>query len=691
MKMVLCAAATLVAALMPGVTAASDTDLGTTGITAPNLVLITLDTTRADAVGAYGGAALTPVLDGLAAAGTRWTGAVAPAPLTLPSHATLLTGLDPPEHGVRSNGGEVLPSGIPTLAEMLASRGYSTAAFVGSRVLDRRFGLGRGFALFDDDMLAERVGEYGYPERPADAVTDAALAWLEGQPQDRPFFLWVHYYDPHAPYRPPAGFGGATVAENYMAEVAFVDREIGRLLEVVQARKPASVVAAVGDHGEALGDHGERSHGIFLYTATMEVPLIIAGPGVTGGQVVTGPVAIRQLAASLLHILGFGPDSAIPGLVLPGLGGDVPSPGPPIYSEAMMPLTVYGWAPLSAVTDGQWRYIQAPRPELYDLAADPAEETNLVAGRPEEVVRLRAVLADLAARSAAGATGKPDLDADTRAALTALGYVEGSTVGSGDDIDPKDGIGLLALFEEAKSLLGNGEPDKAAASLVVLVERNPSNVPFLNRLAEAQLAAGRGDEALATRRRTLELNPRSEFLALALADTYRLLGRVDDARHGYRTVIEIDPRSVAAWLNLAGLARDPDEARGLLREAVEAGTHSVVVLLELAQLESRADRFEAARELLDRAAVLAPDAAVVWLELARVDEAQLRLDEALEHCRRATELEPANPGTALCTGRVYLARGDVLLARPHLRRASVLGRGTAVEVEAEALLSQIEN
>lgn len=684
------AAALLGAVLVPVVFADSRSGIGEAGGAAPSLVLITLDTTRADAVGAYGGDAGTPVLDALAAAGTRWERAVSPAPLTLPSHATILTGLDPPLHGVRSNGGEVLPPGIPTLAEVLAGRGYPTAAFVGSRVLDRRFGLGRGFAVYDDDMLAERVGEYGYPERPADSVTDAALAWLDGQPRERPFFLWVHYYDPHAPYRPPAGFGGSTDLARYRGEVAFVDVQIGRLLERVRRRPTDAVVAVVGDHGEALGDHGERGHGIFLYTAAIEVPLLIAGPGVPQGRVAQGPVAIRRLPATLLHVLGLGTEAAIPGPVLSGLGGSEPAPPSPIYSEARMPLTVYGWAPLAALTDGPWRYIDAPRPELYNVVEDAAERTNLIDSRPEQAALMKAALSRLADRPAVAPGAAPDLDVETRAALTALGYAEGPTVGTGDGIDPKTGIDLLFEFEEAKVLLGRGGVDEAMKILAGLVAQNPSNVPFLNRLAEAQLAAGRGDQAVATRRRAAELNPRSEFLALALASTCHTLGLSDEARRGYRTVLDIDPRSSAAWLGLAALAEEPVEARELLAQAVAAGTGSVVVLLELARLETDAGQSSTAGQLLERAAVLAPESAVVPLEQARLAEVRSRLDEALEHCHRAAELEPANPQTALCMGRVYLRRGDVLLARSNLRRASVLGKGTPAEAEARALLAQID-
>jgi arylsulfatase A-like enzyme/Flp pilus assembly protein TadD len=676
--------------LSPGIGTASESVDSTTGPAASSLVLITLDTTRADAIGAYGGGEATPALDDLAAHGTRWTRAVAPAPLTLPSHATLLTGLDPPTHGVRSNGGQALPAEIPTLAEVLAGRGFATAAFVGSRVLDARFGLDRGFDLYDDAMLAERVGEYGYPERSADAVTDAALAWLDELPAGSRFFLWVHYYDPHAPYDPPEAFRGASVADNYRGEVAFVDSQVGSLLEGVRNRDARPLIAAVGDHGEALGDHGERSHGIFLYTSVIEVPMIVAGPGVPSGRAEPGPVAIRRLPATLLGLLGVDDGRALPGPVLSGLG-EGPSPEPePVYSEAMMPLTVYGWAPLTSVTEGRWRYIEAPRPELYDLIQDPQERTNLIEKHADEAARLAATLAEIASTGPM-VTDHPVLDADTTAALTALGYLEGPTEGAGDGIDPKDGIGLLASFEEAKRHMARSQFTHAASILSDLVDSNPSNVPFLNRLAEAQLAAGLGEQAVATRLRARELNPGSQFLALSLADTYRAVGRTDDARRGYRTVLEIDPRSAPAWLGLAALSEDSTTARKLLAEGLGAGAESLVVMLELARLEAEAGELEAASRHLERAAALAPDAAVIPLEQARVDEAAGRLDQALDHCRAAAELEPANPLTALCTGRIYLEKGNALLARPHLRRAAVLGRGTAVGEEAEALLNRIED
>lgn len=660
-----------------------------TAASSPSLLLVTLDTTRADALGAWsGGGAATPNLDALAAAGVRYARSVAPSPLTLPSHATLLTGLDPLEHGVRGNGTGALPAGVATLAGSLRAQGFATAAVVASRVLDRRFGLDRGFDLYDDAMLAEHVGEYGYPERTADAVTDVAVGWLEGRPPGARFFLWVHYYDPHAPYAPPPGFAGRGARANYLGEVAFVDRELGRLVAAARGRAPELLVAAVGDHGEALGEHGERGHGVFLYRTTVEVPMILTGPGVPRGRVVEEPVGVRRLPATVLELLGL--ESALPGPALPGLSSEVVAAEPAILSEATMPADVYGWAPLAAVTHGRWRYVEAPRPELYDVATDPGELVNLVNERPEEARRLRSDLERLQGRVAVAAAVAAELDSGTRAALRALGYLEATPGRPGDGLDPKDGIALLAELDRAKTLMGKGQVDDARSALVGLVARNPSNVPFLARLAEAQLAAGAGVEALDTLCRALALSPRSELLQLARANTLARLNRRDEAGQSYREVLRVDPRNAPAWLSLAALAATSEERRRVLAEGVAAGVTSGVVLLESARLEAEAGRAEVARDLLDRAAALMPGAAVVWLERARLDLAAGLPDGALAACRRAAELEPGNAETALCSGRAQLARGEPGRARPHLHRAVVLGRGTGVEAEARRLLEGIE-
>ncbi len=645
----------------------------------PAVVLITLDTTRADRLGCYGGPARTPALDGLAARGSRWSQALTPSPLTLPAHVSLLTGLEPPEHGVRDNGVAVLGAGVPTLASVLAGRGWDTAAFVASRVLDRRFGLDRGFGVYDDKMAAEALGQYGYPERDARAVTDAALAWLAGREPARgtagaggaparaskPFFLWVHYYDPHAPYQPPGAAPGASDEARYGGEIEYVDAQVARLLAALPA---GSLIAAVGDHGEGLGEHGERGHGIFLYQASLHVPLIVAGAGVPAGRAVPGTVSSRRLAPTLLRLLGIAPPPsmapALPGL--PGLGA--PAPGEPVFSEpvfsepvfseTVMPRSSYAWSPLEALTDGDWRLIVAPRPELYDLAGDPGETANRLDDQRPVARRLRDALAarreGFARHEAPAAEADPELEA----ALRSLGYATGGRAGDdrGDGIDPKEGIALLTEFEAAKKLVAAGRAAEAVTALEKLVERNPRNVPFWTQLGAARLAAGRNEAALEAYRRAASLNPGLDFLHLNLARVYGQIGRPDDARREYELALEINPRAADAWFNLAEMAAArgaAEEERRLLAEAVAAGTSSVRVLARLGQLEMEAGRPDAAEEHLAEATRLTPEWAMAWLLRAQLRLRSGETEAARPFLERAAALDPG--GTAGAQARRWLA------------------------------------
>ncbi|MEA2558560.1 MAG: choline-sulfatase [Acidobacteriota bacterium] len=646
----------------------------------PSVILLTLDTTRADALGAG-----TPVLSALAVRGTRWTQAVTPTPLTLPAHTSLLTGLVPPEHGLRDNGTAVLSKDVPTLAAVFSARGYATAAFVASRVLDRRFGLSRGFGHYDDKAPAEQIGEYGYPERNARQMTDAVLAWLAKRPADKPFFLWVHYYDPHAPYNPPGVDPRAGDRQRYAGEVAYMDREIGRLL----ARLPAdALIAAVGDHGEALGEHGERTHGIFLYQPTMHVPLILAGPGVPRGKAIAETAPTVRLASTLLRLSGgAGAPAAGFGEPLPGLGGKAAGP---VYLESRFPLSAYGWSPLEGMFDGRWKLIVAPRPELYDLGADPKETRNLLGDQREQARRLKGAL-QTAQRSFK--TRKAEAaDPELARSLQSLGYASGSGSSGKGTLDPKDGVPLLAEFMAAKDLTQQGQAKAAAVKLTELVRRSPGNIPFLTALATAQLAGGNpgdADAGIATYRRAAQENPRLDFLHENLADAYASLGRVEEARKEYELTLELNPRFAAAWWGLADLAQkagNTPEVRRLLTEAMKAGTESVSILVRLAEVEAKAGDAAASESHFRQAVELAPAWVPAWLVWGQLAENQGQLDRALERYLKAAGVGPGEPAPLLAAGRVLQKKGDRQGARQYLERVIAIAPGSAEAREARRLL-----
>jgi Flp pilus assembly protein TadD len=536
---------------------------------------------------------------------------------------------------------------VPTLAAALADRGYTTAAFVSSRVLDRRFGLDRGFGTYDDRMPAERIGEYGYPERNAATVTTAALAWAAGRPRGRPYFLWVHYYDPHAPYGAPGDETGGTPAAHYAAEIAYMDREIGRLLKGLTADGSRPVVAAVGDHGEMLGEHGEAAHGLFLYRAALEVPLLIAGPGVPAGTVWAGTVGTRALPATLLRLLGLSREAGRFGSSLPGLPVSPPVQGMvPVHSETWMPATAYGWSPLEAVSDDRWRFIQAPRPELYDFTADPSEADNLVDKRPAERGRMEQALARFSPGGRPLAAPSVQPDAAVAEALASLGYHSGASGSRAGTIDPKDGIAMLAELDQAKEWLREGRSAEAVARLEDLVKRSPGNVPFLVRLATAQIAAGRASAGIATFKHAVGLNPRLDFLHAHLADACLEQGRLAEARAEYELALELNPRFARAWLGLGEAAGRTGEAgaeRAVMRRAVAAGTDSAIVWSRLAELELAAGDAAAAARAAEEATRLVPELAQAWLVRATVAEKSGRVADAVRLYERAMSLGLADP------------------------------------------------
>ncbi len=451
---------------------------------APSLLLVTLDTLRADRVGAYGSPdGLTPHLDALAAGGVLFEEALASAPLTLPSHATILSGLEPPRHGVRNNGTHVFPERLPTLATLLEARGYATGAFVGAYVLAGRFGLGRGFHRYDDAIpIREEGASVLDSDRRCEEVAGAAISWIREQRE--PFFAWVHFYDPHAPYDPPSPYAERFAGRPYEGEVAYADACLGQVVAAAEARAPGRLVAAaLADHGEGRGDHGERTHGFFVYQPTLRIPFLVAGPGVPKGQRRAGIARTVDVLPTLLRLLGLPAPPRLEGVAL--LSAAAPREA---YAETVMPQTL-SWSPLHSLRLGVLKYIEAPRPELYDLDADPGETRNLVEARPREAERLGKALRAFRGEDHPWATASSE-DRETAERLRALGYISGepAPTSQGSALkDPKDVLDLYRLFEESLWAESRGDREEALDRLRELVKREPDNLQFRRSLARLQI------------------------------------------------------------------------------------------------------------------------------------------------------------------------------------------------------------
>ena len=549
-----------------------------------NLLLVTLDTVRADHLGCYGyAAARTPNLDALAASGLRFAQAIAPAPLTTPSHATMMTGLVPPSHGVRDNGCR-LADEQTTLAEILSARGYATAAFISSFTLESRYGLAQGFATYDDacappDRVVGHFGDTMANERSATAVTDAVLNWLNDGSRKNPFFAWIHYYDPHFPYAPPPAFAGDGQSP-YDGEIAYVDSQLGRVLELLRQKKlqRRTLVVVAADHGEGLEEHGEPTHAYLIYDSTLHVPLILNSPALFGAPRVIDDrvVSLADIMPTVLDLLGV----AVPaGLDGQHLLASKPDEDRALYIETMASRLNNGWASLHGLRRLHDKYILAPRPEYFDLKADPHELRNLVADAPDEVGELEARLAETMSRWESPeqvAAQTQGLSPEEVQRLASLGYVgspgEGVRVGV---CDPKDMLPLWkrVMGAEIKSL--QGRHAEAIAEIELVVQQDPTDghawyyasyiYKRCGRMAEAEQALRQaltyspnaagyislaqllllrrslGPEFERALNRARQLEPENGGIDIARGDWHVLQGRRDEALAAFERALRVDP------------------------------------------------------------------------------------------------------------------------------------------------------
>jgi arylsulfatase A-like enzyme len=504
------------------------------------VLLVTIDTLRADRVGSYGyAAASTPAIDALARRGVRFETALAHAPLTGPSHASILTGQTPLGHGFRNNSGYVLTPQVRTAAEDFRQAGYRTAAFVSGFPLDRRFGFDRGFDKYDDRLpKGNDRRRTPYVERFADATTDAVVNWLAspgtfagGQPA--PWFLWVHYYDPHAPYEPPGELAKRFERTPYDGEIAFVDQQIGRLLRTLDERNETArtVVLITADHGESLGEHGEGTHGIFIYDATLRIPWVMAGPQIDAGRVSKTVARSIDVLPTLADFAGLPQRTDIEGRSLrPAVQGHEMGEAP-TYAESLYPEVELGWAPLHAWRAAGFKFIKAPKPELYDMQNDPSEATNRVADERARAEDLGSKLDAALKRPTPAAAAAPTVDAETAERLRALGYASGGRVIRRAGLalrDPKDGIRLLPRLNRGMSA-ARTEPELAIRELTSVLQEDPGLFMARRTRAVAYAAAARHDLAIADLRALDKEGQLTPEDAIVLGDNLRSAGRFEEA------------------------------------------------------------------------------------------------------------------------------------------------------------------
>ena len=605
-----------------------------------NVLLITIDTLRADALGAYGNATVeTPWIDRLAKEGVRFDRAHAHSVVTLPSHASILSGRYPTVHGIRDNAGFRFPATLDTIATLLKARGYRTGAFVSAFPLDARFGLTRGFDVYDDSYgKAVEKTAFRMPERPGDQTVRAAMNWIAGPGK---WFAWIHIYEPHFPYRPPEPFASRYKTAPYFGEVSAADAILGSVLGPIldQGAGGRTMVILTGDHGESLGEHGEMTHGLFAYEATLRIPLIIFQPRLLKPAVVDADVRHVDIVPTILDALGATPPP-IDGKSVLELAGNARKESPPAYFEALSASLNRGWAPLQGVVRGPLKYIDLPIPELYDLASDPSESHNLAGSRPDAVRTLQNVLATMRAdeRGSPSAGGE---NAETRARLRSLGYVTGSGVAKThftEADDPKRLIDIDRRIDAIVTLYERGDLNGAIAVARDIVAQRPDMPVALTHLAFLYNEIGDHQAAIGAITRALDLNPAAKDVA-ALAGAYLTEGG----------------RAREAVARLAPLVNEPNPDVDVL---IGYG----VALAASGRGSEALTTFERARALDPTNALPAIDAATVYLTAGDDSRAATAFGDALRIDPNAAR---AHNGLAIIAAK----RGDYATAVAHWERA----------------------
>lgn len=654
--------------------------LARAGAEKPNLLLITLDTTRADHLPSYGYYAVrTPHFERLVARGILFEECIASSPLTLPSHCSMMTGLYPTFHGVRVNGNTALAEVHQTLAELLAEDGYTCGAFIGAFVLDGRWGLRQGFHHYDDrlDLKKYKQLDLGLVQRPGNEVVDAALAWLSKM-KEKKFFAWVHLYDPHTPYEPPepylSEYGHLGLVGLYDGEIAFMDEQIGRLVSWLEenglARK--TVIALIGDHGEGLGDHGETAHGFFIYDYAVRVPFLIVPPVEDfKGTRIQAQVRTIDLFPTLLEMAGAAvPPTSQGRSVLPFIFRPKKNPGYAAYSESYSPEIHYGWSPLLGLRTPQYKFIDAPRPELYAIAEDPGEYQN-IHGELHDVARKMKKSLDTVIRQTSANAPAPesaDLDRETLERLAALGYV-GAPVsrraqaeeGGSGLADPKDKLPIYESVQQAGVLL-NQEKYEEASRLLEAVVAEEKGIPQAHLLlATCYVELKRMEEARAQYDLILKDDPNSIQALIGMANLLREEGEDEDVLALCQKALSLDEKNVQAYNLIGEVYMEKNDHAGALpylERAVEIQPKLTQNSLNLAACLIGLKRYEEAEARLKEIAEQYPKFPLVHFHLGLLCEERGRVEEAMDAYRQEFSLYEDHFRARFNYGRLLLKLGD---------------------------------
>lgn len=687
-----------------------------------NIVILTLDTTRADHLGCYGHeVAHTPRLDQFAADdAVLYENAIVPVPITLPSHTSIMTGTHPVFHGVHDNDGYYVDDELTTLAEILTDQGWTTGAVVAAFPLDSQFKLDQGFTTYNDDftqdwtqseMEARTDLSFGFIQRTADQVNKAAFRWIQ-EKKEEPFFLWMHYFDPHQSYSPPKPYD-SLLANRYDGEIAFVDENFGELIDFLNAQEllENTIIIVVGDHGESLEEHGEPTHATLIYDATMRVPLLISVPGdpFAKGQRVSQQVSTVDLAPTILDLLGITPHPDMQGVSLvPALKDPSTQASLPTLLESHFGLLHFGWAPLRAVRTDDWKYILAPAPELYDLKSDPAELYNLASTRPEIASRMDRLLSDTADHLSAGDPSRSvaaAIDPSVTANLEALGYIGGSEASTrGQAFPSRDQLNLMAnpvdhglvlhYINVSSELVRTRQFEDALSVSRRGLEMDPDNFRMHFTMGHAHLGLGHQKKALAEFEKSAQLNPSDAALHSTIGQIYYGFGQFQEAKSALLEAIQIEPNRSDA-LSILGLVYaqlgEYDTAIGTLQRALENKPNDWRGYLNLGRVQSDAGQLEGARNSFQTAMTLNPYSSVVlgtiglfYVQIGNPEFGRTSLEQA-------HRISPDDPSISFHLAEALMQTdADPALVRDQLERAIALAPQSSFAAKAQQYLGEMD-